>query len=139
MTIIQTGYCHEAFGDSNSHTDPHAAVKFCLDIIAMDHRFPNLAELFDDNLNLDSLSGEPGWDVERRRSGAAGEYEDWPSDAAFHVYLEPDASYLKFPEQYYTAEKFHVFVRAILKAYLARHPDRAGEAERVTSLLRDAS
>lgn len=134
MSIIQTDYLCEAFGAFNAHIDPHAAVKFCLNILIMDHRLPDLAKLLND-LSLDSLSGEPGWDMERRRSGAAGGYEDWPPGAAFHVYLEPDAYYLKFPEQYYTAEEFHVFVRAILKAYLARHPDRIGEADQVARLL----
>ena len=43
--------------------------------------------------------------------------------------MAPDDFELAFPEGFYTAPAFFGFVRAILRAYVARHPDQAGEAE----------
>ena len=62
-------------------------------------------------------------------------YEHWPPGAEFRASVDPDDYELAFPESFYTASAFAGFVRAILRAYVARHPGRAEEAERVKALL----
>ena len=135
MCLIQTDYLFEAFGEFNENVDPDAAVKFCLNILAMDHSFPDLAELLRSDSKVGGIGGDPGWDLERRLRGHETAYEDWPADATFRAFVEPSEYELAFPEGYYTAGEFSAFVRAILKAYLARHPDQIGEADQVTRLL----
>lgn len=135
MNIMQSDYFQEAFGGFDSNMDLDAALKFCLNALAMDHRFPDLAELLGDGPEIGGIGGEPGWELERRRDGDTMSYEDWPPGAAFRAYVDPDDYRLEFPEHYYTAPTFSSFVLAILKPYVARHPDRLSDTERVASLL----
>ena len=135
MTITQTDYYQEAFGGFEQYEDPDAAVKFCLNIIAMGHAFSRLIRLLDESTNVGGISGVPGWLLERRNEGDTRGYEHWPSGALFRASVDPDDYELGFPEGFYTAPAFAGFVHAILRAYVARHPDRAAEAERVIALL----
>ena len=135
MALDQTGYKPEAFGVFQPHKDSDAAIKFCLDSIAMDHRFPALARLLDDSTNVGGVGGVPGWLLERRSEGDTRGYERWPPGAEFRASVDPDDFELAFPEGFYTAPAFAGFVHAILRAYVARHPDRAAETERVEALF----
>ena len=77
----------------------------------------------------------PGWLLERRSEGDTRGYEHWPPGTEFRASVDPDDYELAFPERFYTASAFAGFVRAILRAYVARHPNRAAEAEHVEALL----
>ena len=136
MTLIQTDYFREAFGGFEEHEDPDAAIKFCLNALAMDHAFSRLIRLLSDDRDFDGIGGVPGWALDRWREGDKNyEQQDWPPGAEFRASVDPDEYELAFPEGFYTAPAFAGFVHAILRAYVARHPGRAAEAERVVALL----
>ena len=81
-------YLQQAFGSLNSQVDQDAAVKFALNAILMDVRMQELSCLLIDGHDIGAVEGEPGWIIERRDTGPAGElpyYSEWPINARFHV------------------------------------------------------
>jgi hypothetical protein len=115
-------YLQKAFGGLNAQTDQDAAVKFALNVILLDGRLLELSCLLIDGHNIGGVEGEPGWLIERRDSGPAGElpyFSEWPLDACFHVHVEPSAFELACPDMFMTAHDFHSYVGRAMNAYLS--------------------
>lgn len=113
-------YLQQAFGGLNPQTDQDAAVKFALNAILMDVRLHELSCLLIDGHDIGGVEGEPGWIIERRDTGPAGElpyYSEWPIDARFHVHVEPAAFELAYPDMFMEAHDFHRYVGRAMDAY----------------------
>ena len=130
-------YFSEAFGGFDPSGDPDAALKFVVNAIMMDHRLDELSSVLTDGHEIVGVEGEPGWILERRDSGPAGErpgYRDWPQGARFRAYVDPNQYHLGYPEAFAGSSAFHKYVRDALAAYIARNPSKE-EAARAISLL----
>lgn len=131
-------YLQQAFGGLNPQTDQDAAVKFALNVILMDGRLRELSCLLIDGHDIGGVEGEPGWLIERRDTGSAGElpyYSEWPANAQFHVHVDPAAFELACPDMFMTAHDFHHYVGKAMDAYLSGGAIEAGMAQLVVSLL----
>jgi hypothetical protein len=123
----------DAFGTFEPHRDPDAGGKLVLDSLMTTNRLDDLAELLSDQSRLRRLEGDPGWALERRRQRyEAAAYVDWPEDATFRTFVDPEAYTLATPQRFYRAEDFHRLLEAILTAYARSHP---GEKYRVRQIL----
>lgn len=120
-------YFNEAFGGFDPRTDKDAAIKFCLDVILADRRFPDLDKLLPDTTTIGGMEGEPGWIIERRDEGETKGYEDWPDFARFRAFVDPDSYELAHPEFFCDKHTFERFVGAAVRAYCHRHPERSCE------------
>lgn len=131
-------YFNDAFGDFDPQGDPQAAVKFIINSILMDDRLEELTCLLTDGHDIGSVEGEPGWLVERRDTGPSGDapgYADWPADANFRVFVDPDIFELAHPEQYMKIDEFHSCVRKGIDVYLIRNPLKVSMGKAVISRL----
>ena len=129
-------YFKAAFGGFHPQTDPDAAVKFCLQALAADHRLEELAEFMTEGADLGGIEGVPGWLLQRRDDNdrAAG-YADWPPGAKFRAFVDPEQFRLAEPEQYYSRTTFQPFVEAIVQTYVSQH---RGHTEALRPLLKTA-
>lgn len=126
-----------AFGGFSPQEDPDAAVKFCLQALAADHRLPALVNLLAEGSETGGIEGVPGWLLERRDDGdAAPGYATWPTGAKFRAFVDPQEYELATPERFYTRAEFLRFVRAVVDAYAVRYPDRADSLMSVDLFLR---
>ena len=95
-------YFKAAFGVFAPHRDEDAAVKFALNVVLMDNRLQELAELVVDGNQLGGIEGEPGWMLERRdaadEGGEAAAYPDRPAGARFKASVDEDAYRIQHPE-----------------------------------------
>jgi len=67
--------------------DPDAAMKFSLNCILMEDRIEHLSWLATDGHRFGGVSGEPGWEIERRDSSSSADvsgYESWPEWASLN-------------------------------------------------------
>lgn len=129
-----------AFGGFSPQDDPDAAVKLCLQALAADHRLPRLTDLLTEGSDIGGIEGEPGWLLERRDDGdMAPGYAAWPRGAKFRAFVDPSTYDLAASERFYAWAEFSQFVRAIVVAYVARHPDRADALKSILLLLREAA
>lgn len=104
-------------GDFEPQHDPHAAVKFVLNLMHADDRLGELHRLLEHRLG--GIEGDPGWILERRALPELGEQAEsppWPDGAMFRAYVEPDAYELAHPECFLTREQFEGYVEAALNA-----------------------
>ena len=132
MSIYQ-----EAFGPYAPHTDPDAAVKFCLQALALDNRLAALADVLKEGSRVSGIGGEPGWELERRDDADRTEdFADWPTGARFRAFVDPGEFELGTPEGFYTRAALLGFVEAIVHAYLACHPNQSSRLEPVIAILR---
>jgi hypothetical protein len=132
-------YLQQAFGGLNPQTDQDAAVKFALNVILMDERLRELSCLLIDGHDIGGVEGEPGWMIERRDTGLAGElpyYSEWPTNAQFHVHVDPAAFELACPDMFMTAHGFYGYVRRAVDAYLSGNPMDADVAHLIVSQLK---
>lgn len=132
-------YLQQAFGDLNPQTDQDAAVKFALNVILMDERLRELSYLLIDGHDIGGVEGEPGWMIERRNTGPAGEfpyYSEWPMNARFHVHVEPSAFELACPDMFMAAHDFYRYVGRAMDAYLSGNSIEADMAQLVVSQLK---
>jgi hypothetical protein len=135
-------YLQQAFGGLNPQTDQDAAVKFSLNVILMDGRLRELSCLLIDGHDIGGVEGEPGWMIERRDTGPAGElpyYSEWPMDARFHVHVEPSAFELACPDMFMTAHDFYSYVGRAMDAYLSGDSKEADMAQLVVSQLKSSA
>ncbi|AYG68682.1 MULTISPECIES: hypothetical protein [unclassified Rhizobium] len=131
-------YFEEAFGGFKPHVDEDAAVKFAISIILMDRRLPELLHLLTDGDQLGGVEGEPGWMIERRDEGLGNVfyYENWPENARFHAYVDPDVYRLAHPHIFMDVSAFHHYVRKGLDVYLEANPSDIALVQVVRSLLK---
>lgn len=133
--MINTDYFNEAFNGFEPHRDEDAAIKFCLNAVLMDFRFAQLEVVMRDGANIGGMEGPPGWIIERRDEGATKGYEDWPEFARFRAFVDPDSYELAYPEFFCDKSTFEKFVRAAIRAYCNRHPDRSQEVASILQML----
>jgi hypothetical protein len=96
-------YFAQAFGGFDPSRDPDAALKFVLNAIMMHDRLDGLSSILTDGHEIGALEGEPGWTLERRDSGLAGEssaYRNWPPGARFRAYVDPNQFHLGHSEAF---------------------------------------
>lgn len=121
-------YFKAAFGGFAPHRDEDAAVKFALNVVLMDNRLQELAELVVDGSPFGGIEGEPGWMLERRdvadESNHAA-YPDWPAGARFKASVDEDAYRLQQPEYFMSREAFMKYLIPAIDAYVAADPSRA--------------
>ena len=132
-------YLQQAFGGLNPQTDQDAAVKFALNVILMDGRLRELSCLLTDGHDIGGVEGEPGWMIERRDTGPAGElpyYSEWPMNARFHVHVEPTAYELACPDMFMAAYDFYRYVGRAMDAYLSGNSIETDMARLVVSQLK---
>lgn len=132
-------YLKQAFGGLNPQTDQDAAVKFALNVILMDGRLRELSCLLIDGHDIGGVEGEPGWMIERRDTGPVGElpyYSEWPTNAQFHVHVDPAAFELACPDMFMTARGFYSYVGRAMDAYLSENPMEADVAHLIVSQLK---
>ncbi|WP_048441685.1 hypothetical protein [Caenimonas sp. SL110] len=120
-------YIKAAFGDFAPQLDENAAIKFALNVVLMDNRLQELAELVVDASQLGGIEGEPGWTLERRdlsdeENEAA--YPGWPADMRFKASVNEDAYTLRHPEFFMRREDFMKYVILAVDAYVAADPSR---------------
>jgi len=135
-------YLQQAFGGLNPQTDQDAAVKFALNVILMDGRLRELSCLLIDGHDIGGVEGEPGWMIERRDTGPAGElpyYSEWPMNARFHAHVEPSAFELACPDMFMTAHDFYRYVGRAMDAYLSGSSIEADMAQLVVSQLKSSA
>jgi hypothetical protein len=133
-------YFAQAFGGVDPLRDPDAALKFVLNAIMMDDRLDELSSILTDGHEIGALEGEPGWTLERRDSGLAGErsaYRNWPPGARFRAYVDPNQFHLGHSEAFAGSRVFHKHVRNALAAYVARNPSNEETARAISSLTRE--
>jgi hypothetical protein len=132
-------YLQQAFGGLNPQTDQDAAVKLSLNAILMDVRLQELSCLLIDGHDIGGVEGDPGWIIERRDTGPAGElpyYSEWPVDARFHVHVKPAAFELAYPDMFMKAHDFYSYVGRAMNAYLAGSSAEAETAQLINSQLK---
>jgi hypothetical protein len=130
-------YFPQAFGGFDPSGDPDAALKLVLNAIMMDDRLDELSSILTDGHEIGALEGEPGWTLQRRDSGPAGErpaYRSWPPDARFRAYVDPEQFRLGHSEAFASSGAFHKYVRSALAAYIARNPSNKEGARAISSL-----
>lgn len=121
-------YLKTAFGGFSPHHDKDAAIKFVLNIVLMDNRLQELAELVVEGSHLGGMEGAPGWMLERRDIVDAGKvvaYPGWPIDACFMAHVDEDAYQLRHPECFMSRKEFMQYLEQAIDAYVAIHPSRA--------------
>lgn len=132
-------YFSSAFGGFRPNIDLDAAVKFSLNAILMDARLIDLASLLTDGHEIGGVEGVPGWIIERRDSGAAGEmpgYSSWPVWASFRAYVDPHEFELAHPEYFMDKTGFHKYALAALEAFLRVNPEQNAAASAALALAR---
>ena len=132
-------YLQQAFGGLNPQTDQDAAVKLALDVIFMDNRLNELSCLLTDGHDIGGVEGEPGWLIERRDMGPAGElpyYAEWPGKARFRAHVEPTSFELAYPDMFMEAGDFRRYVAKAIDAYLVENPTESDVAQLVISQLK---
>lgn len=132
-------YLQQAFGGLNPQTDQDAAVKFALNVILMDGRLRELSCLLIDGHDIGGVEGEPGWMIERRDAGSAGElpyYSEWPTNARFHVHVEPTAFELACPDKFMASHDFCHYVERAMDAYLSGNPSETEMVQLIVSQLK---
>lgn len=135
-------YLQQAFGGLNPQTDQDAAVKFALNVILMDGRLRELSCLLIDGHDIGGVEGEPGWIIERRDTGPAGDlpyYSEWPIDARFHVHVEPTAFELACPDMFMATHEFNSYVGRAIDAYLSGNPTETEMAQLIVSQLKTST
>jgi len=118
-------YLSDAFGRFDPQNDPCMAVKFSLNLILMDARLTELGNLLTDGNEVSELEGEPGWIIERRDTGPAGErpwFADWLPGKNFRVEVDPRSFSLEYPTQFLTKDEFHDYVKKAMVAYVKHNP-----------------
>lgn len=120
-------YFEAAFGDFAPHRDEDAAIKFVLNVIMLDNRLDELAELIVAGNSLGAIEGEPGWTLERRDEQDEGKacYGRWPSGARFRAYVDPQGYELAHPEFFMARDVIARYLSQAMDAYAAA--DVAGE------------
>ena len=121
-------YFKAAFGGFAPHRDEDAAVKFALNVVLMDNRVQELAELVVDGSQPGGMEGEPGWILERRDvsdEGNEAAYPAWPADARFKATVDVDAYELQYPEYFMNREVFMKYLVPAIDAYVAADVSRA--------------
>lgn len=135
-------YLQQAFGGLNPQTDQDAAVKFALNAILMDVRLHELLCLLIDGHEIGGVEGEPGWIIERRDTGPAGElpyYSEWPMNARFHVHVDPEVFELTYPDMFMRTHDFHNYVGRAMDAYLTENPIETDTAKLIISQLKKST
>lgn len=133
-------YFAQAFGGFDPSGDPDAALKLVLNAIVMDDRLDELSSIVTDGHEIGALEGEPGWTLERRDGGPAGDmpaYRNWPQGARFRAYVDPDQFRLGHSEAFASSSAFHTYARGVLAAYVARNPSNEEAARAISLLTRD--
>jgi hypothetical protein len=128
-------YFQDAFGRFNPQADVDAAMKVSLDALLADHRLGDIAKLLSSDSNVGGVDGEPGWIIERRRRRDGPGYENWPAYADYRAFVDPRGYSLANPEYYCDEATFHSYVRAAVRAYRVRHPERSSDADLVMGKL----
>lgn len=129
-------YWWDAFGEYEPHKDREAAIKFALNLILADDRLEHLSRLLTDGDSIRVLSGEPGWELERREPRVhPSHYSDWPDNAKFWAHVDPNEFELAHPDTFLTREQLHEYVRKIINVYIAKNPSKLELAERVLSRM----
>jgi hypothetical protein len=121
-------YFNAAFGGFAPHHDEDAAVKFALNVLLMDNRLQELAELVVDGNRLGGIEGEPGWMLERRDvadEDNEAAYPDWPAGARFKASVDEDAYTLRQPEFFMNREAFMKYLVLAIEAYVVADSSRA--------------
>jgi hypothetical protein len=121
-------YFKTAFGGFAPHRDEDAAVKFALNVVLLDDRLQELAELVADGNQLGGIEGDPGWVLERRDvadEGNEAAYPHWPADTRFKASVDVDAYKLQHPEFFMSREAFMKYLVLAIDAYVAADPSRA--------------
>jgi len=121
-------YLKAAFGGLAPHRDEDAAVKFALNVVLMDNRVQELAELARDGSQFGGIEGEPGWMLERRDvvdEGNKAAYPGWPAGARFMASVDEDSYRLQHPVFFMTREAFMKYLVLAIDAYVAADSSRA--------------
>lgn len=121
-------YFKAAFGGFAPHRDEDAAVKFALNVVLMDNRVQELAELVIDGSQFGGMEGEPGWMLERRDvadEGNEAAYPGWPEGARFMASVDEEAFQLQHPQYFMSREAFMKYLVPAIDAYVAADPARA--------------
>lgn len=122
-------YLKAAFGSFAPHRDEDAAVKLALNVVLMDNRLQELAELVVAGSQVGGIEGEPGWMLERRdvadEGNEAAYYPGWPAGARFKASVDEDAYRLQHPVYFMSREAFMKYVVPAIDAYVAAGPSRA--------------
>lgn len=125
-------YLKAAFDSFAPHRDEDAAVKFALNVVLLDNRVQELAELVVDGGQFGGMEGEPGWMLERRDvadEGNEAAYPGWPAGARFMASVDEDAYRLQHPVYFMSREAFFKYLVPAIDAYVAADPSRATAPE----------
>ncbi|WP_156396848.1 hypothetical protein [Noviherbaspirillum sp. Root189] len=133
--MINTDYLYDAFNGLEPHKDKDAAIKFCLNAVLMDCRFADLETVMRDGADIGGMEGPPGWIIERCDEGATKGYEDWPESARFRAFVDPESYELAYPEFFCDKPTVEQYVRAAIRAYCNRHPERNKETALILQTL----
>ena len=120
-------YFKAAFGNFAPHHDEDAAVKFVFNVVLMDNRMQELAELVIDGSQLGGMEGEPSWTLERRDLADEGDevtYPGWPAGARFRASVDKQAYRLQHSEYFMSREAFVKYLVPAIDAYVAADPSR---------------
>lgn len=112
-------YFQIAFGGFAPHLDEDAAIKFILNALLMDTGFDSLSRLLAETDDVVGVEGDPGWTLERR--GPAD--SNWPPDAQFRAYVDPESFELAYPEFYMSRDSFERYVSTATQAFLQVNPN----------------
>ncbi len=124
---VNRPYFKAAFGDFAPHRDEDAAIKFALNVVLMDNRLQELAELVVDGSQFGGMEGEPGWALERRDiadEGNEAAYPGWPEGARFMASVDEGAYRLQHPQCFMSREVFMKYLVPAINAYVAADPSR---------------
>lgn len=128
-------YFNEAFCGFSPDSDRDAALRFSLCILALDNRVHELLQLVEGGNNLGGIEGEPGWIIERREDGETLGYENWPNDARFRAYVDPDSYSLRHPEFFADRLTFFQYVGALARVYKNHHPEYEEIVRRIEEVI----
>lgn len=114
-------FYEKAYGNFDPQNDQNFVVKFVLDLVVVRKDFDKLYELLNGKGNFDIWENEAGWEIERRKKGGEDSvnYNNWPKNADFRIYLDPQEYASNYPELFLSRKTFCTYISRLLLVYLS--------------------
>jgi hypothetical protein len=124
-------YVVEAFGGWPELARPDGPLKYALNAIFGERHIETFAR-FLNSPNVDGISGDPGWEIERK--GPRSNPLEWPEDAEFKAAVDPQFFAYDNPEFFFSKEKLFTYIQTVLNVYCRVHPERESEVRTLFSV-----
>lgn len=112
-------YFQIAFGGFAPHRDEDAAIKLILNELLMDTSFDATSKMLAETDDVAGIEGDPGWTLEKRGPSD----KNWPINAQFRAYVDPESYELAFPEFYMSRDLFKRYMSVATQALLRVNPN----------------